>query len=84
MNMEKMSGQKKFQIKDLGEYSDLYLKVDFMLLAEVFEEFRTNCLNTYELDCAHYYTTSGFSWDAMLQDRSMKNYWLHYMIRKNM
>ena len=31
----------KFQIKDLGEYSDLYLK------AEVFEEFRTNCLNKY-------------------------------------
>ena len=38
-----------------------------MLLAEVFEEFQTNCLNTYELDCAHYYTTPGFSQAAMLK-----------------
>ena len=57
-----------FSIQDLGHYSDLYLKTDVILLAEVFENFRTNCLAAYELDPAHYYTTPGLSWDAMLKN----------------
>ena len=56
-----------FNIQDLGQYSDLYLKTDVILLAEVFENFRNNCLEAYELDPAHYYTTPGLSWDAMLK-----------------
>ena len=57
-----------FNIQDLGQYSDLYLKTDVILLAEVFENFRNNCLAAYELDPAHYYTTSGLSWGAMLKN----------------
>ena len=57
-----------FNIQDLGQYSDLYLKTDVILLAEVFENFRNNCLAAYELDPAHYYTTPGLSWDAMLKN----------------
>ena len=57
-----------FSIQDLEHYSDLYLKTDVILLAEVFENFRTNCLAAYELDPAHYYTTPGLSWDAMLKN----------------
>lgn len=56
----------KFDIKSIGEYSDLYLKTDVLLLAEVFETFRKNSLNSYKLDPAHYFTTPGLSWDAML------------------
>lgn len=57
----------EFNIHDLGEYSDLYLKTDVLLLADVFENFRDNCIRAYGLDPAHYYTTPGFAWDAMLK-----------------
>lgn len=58
-----------FGCNDLGEYSDLYLKVDVMILADVFEKFRDDCLsvNTYKLDPAHYLSAPSFSWDAMLK-----------------
>ncbi|XP_031789254.1 uncharacterized protein LOC116418324 [Nasonia vitripennis] len=55
-----------FDIQTLGEYSDLYLKTDVLLLADVFENFRDNCLEAYGLDPAHYYTTPGLTW-AMLK-----------------
>lgn len=51
----------QFNIKTLGEYSDLYLKTDVLLIADVFENFRNNCIQVYELDPAHYYTTTGFT-----------------------
>lgn len=57
---------REFNIRNLGEYSDLYLKTDVLLLADVFEAFRDSCLGTYKLDPAHYYTTPGLTWDAML------------------
>jgi hypothetical protein len=61
-----------FGCKTLGEYSDLYLKVDVMLLADVFENFRDICMKTYNLDPAHYYTAPGFSFDCMLKYTEMK------------
>lgn len=56
-----------FNVNTLGEYSDLYLKTDVLLLADVFENFRENCLQIYKLDPAHYYTSPGLSFDAMLK-----------------
>ncbi|XP_074038757.1 uncharacterized protein [Leptinotarsa decemlineata] len=55
-----------FKINTLGEYTDLYLKTDVMLLADVFEQFRSSCHKTYGLDPAHYFTLPGYTWDAML------------------
>ena len=52
---------------NFGDYHDLYLKTDVLLLADVFENFRNLCLTTYGVDPAHYYTAPGLSWDAMLK-----------------
>ncbi|XP_025264492.1 uncharacterized protein LOC112637944 [Camponotus floridanus] len=59
---------KRFSVETLGEYSDLYLKTDVLLLADVFENFRSACLESYEsLDPAYYFTLPGYTWDAMLK-----------------
>lgn len=58
---------KLFKCNTLGEYSDLYLKTDVLLLADVFENFRDLCLNIYKLDPAHYFSLPGVSFDAMLK-----------------
>ncbi|XP_063243608.1 uncharacterized protein LOC134542910 [Bacillus rossius redtenbacheri] len=56
-----------FKCSTLGEYSDVYLKSDVLILCDVFENFCTVCLSTYGLDCAHYISAPGFSFDAMLK-----------------
>lgn len=61
-----------FKCDTLGEYSDLYLKIDVLLLADIFENFRDICISTYHLDPAYYYTAPGFSFDCMLKYTKMK------------
>ncbi|KAK3730598.1 hypothetical protein QZH41_006676 [Actinostola sp. cb2023] len=56
-----------FQLQNLGEYHDLYLLSDVLLLADVFENFRSICLNYYELDPTHFYTSPGLAWSACLK-----------------
>ena len=50
---------KTFKIKTMGEYHDLYLGSDVLLLADVFESFRKTCLQYYKLDPCHYFTSPG-------------------------
>lgn len=56
----------------LGDYSDVYLKSDVLLLAAVFENFRAVCMREYGLDCAHYLTAPSFSFDAMLHKTNVE------------
>ena len=58
---------KEFECKDLGEYHDLHLKTDVILLANVFEAFRKVCLKNYGLDPAHFYTAPGLARKASLK-----------------
>ena len=57
----------KFEMKNMGDYHDHYLKKDVLLLADVFEKFIDTCLKYYGLDPCHYFSSPGLSWDAMLK-----------------
>ena len=56
-----------FGCKTLGDYHDVYLQVDVLLLHDFFEKFCRPCLDYYKLDPLHYYTTPGLRWDAALR-----------------
>ena len=61
-----------FYIKTMGDYHDLYLVSDVLLLTDVFENFRKTCMQYYKLDPCHYFTSPGLSWDAMLKMTNIK------------
>lgn len=61
-----------FKCQTLKDYLELYLKTDVLLLTDVFENFREICLSIHQLDPAHYYTTPGLSWDAMLKTTEIR------------
>ena len=50
----------------MGDYHDLYLRTDVLILADVFEIFRKTCMEYYNLDPVHYFSSLGFSWDVNL------------------
>ena len=56
----------EFGIQTMGQYHDLYLMMDTLLLVNVFDEHRIIGLEKYGLDPANYYTSPGFAWDALL------------------
>ena len=62
----------KFDMKKLGDYHDHYLKLDVLLLADVFVKFIDTCLKFYRLDHCHYFSSPGLSWDAMLKMAGVK------------
>ena len=50
-----------FKIKNLGEYHDLYLQSDTLLLSDVFEAFCSTCIKEYELDPCYFVSAPGLS-----------------------
>ena len=63
---------REFGIRNMGEYHDLYLRTDVVLLANVFESFRRVCLENYGLDPSHFYTAPGLAWKACLKKTGVK------------
>ena len=44
----------ELKLKNFGDYHDLYVESDTLLLADVFENFRNKFIEIYELDPAHF------------------------------
>ena len=59
-------------MKTMGDYHDLYLKTDVLLLADFFEKFIDMCIEYYGLDPCRYFRSPGLSWDAMLKLTKIK------------
>ena len=57
----------EFKLNNLGHYHDLYVQSDTLLLADVFENFRNNCIEIYELDPAHFLSAPELAWEACLK-----------------
>ena len=55
---------KEFKLKNLGEYHDLYVQSDTLVLADVFENFRKMCIKVYEPDPVHFLSAPGLAWQA--------------------
>ena len=63
---------KSFKLENLGDYRDLYVKSDTLLLADVFENFRDMWIKEYELDPAHFVSPPGFAWQACLKKTNVE------------
>ena len=61
-----------FNIKNLGQYHDLYFQSNTLLLADVFENSRDKCIEVYELDPAHLLSAPGQAWQACLKKTEVK------------
>ena len=81
LNMEDITdvdyrhGKKVFEYlinKNLGDYHDLYVRSDTLLLADVFENFRNMCIKVYELDPVHFLSAPGLAWAAFLKKTEVK------------
>ena len=58
---------KNLSNKNLGDYHDLYVQSDTLLLADVFENFRNMCIKVYVLDPAHFLSAPGLAWQTCLK-----------------
>ena len=58
---------KEFRIHNLGDYHDLYLRTDVVLLANMNEAFRETYLEHYKLNPAHFYTSPALAWKVCLK-----------------
>ena len=54
-------------MNNLGDYHDLYVQSDTLLLADIFENFRNKCIEIYEFDPAYFLSASGLAWQACLK-----------------
>ena len=63
---------KIFSNKNIGQYHNLHVQSDTILLVDVFENFRSKCIEIYELDPAHFLSAPGLAWQACLKRTGIK------------
>ena len=63
---------KIFELESLGQYHDLYVQSDKLLLADAFEKFSNMCIKEYELDPAHFLSLPGLAWKARLKKTNIE------------
>ena len=61
-----------FKIKNLGEYHDLYVQSDTLLLADVYENFRNVCLEKHQLDPVYFVSAPRLAWQACLKETGVQ------------
>ena len=66
------SAFKRFKLENLGDYHDLYVQSDTLLLADIFNNFRDMCIKEYELDSAHFLSLTGLAWKACLKKTNIE------------
>ena len=71
----------------IGEYHNLYVQSDTLLVADVFENFRNKCLEIYGLDPIYFVSAPGLAWQACLKKAEVKlelltDYYMILMIEK--
>ena len=54
-----------FKMKNLGDYYDLYVQSDTLLLADAFENFRNKSIEIYEFHPAHFLSAPGLAWQVV-------------------
>ena len=61
-----------FEINNRGEYYDLYVQSDTLLLTDIFENFRNMCPEIYERDPVNFVSAPGLAWQACLKKTEVK------------
>ena len=67
----------ELKLKNLGNYYDLHVQSDALLLADVSRNFGNKCIEIYELDPAHYLSAPGLSWQICLKKSELGMNLLH-------
>ena len=62
----------KYEMKNMSDYHDHYLKNDVLLSVDVFEKFIATCLKFHGVNPCHYLSSPGLSWDSLLKTTHVK------------
>ena len=57
-----------FDMKCMKDYMEIYCMCDTLLLAEIFEAFRHESVNNFEIDPSHFISVPGFAYSAFLKE----------------
>ena len=66
IQMHAKTVKKGFKRKSLGDYHNLYVQSDTLLLADVFEILTNKYIEIYELDPAHFLSAPGLALEIYL------------------
>ena len=64
----------------MGDYQDLHVKSDTLLLVGVFNKFRDKCIEIYGLDPLYFLFAPGLAWQACLEEVNLELLTDNYML----